>query len=200
MVRVLGDKAVDVFNKLNQRYIGMFCPIDQKTQDGSVKLIGLIDENGRVLRDVRRKEQVVKCILRYPVQILLKGHDDDFVLPGFIQFHRKKPAQSGFLCRGERSFFCLSKLRSVFNYQVVLKYGFLLAVQYSEQVLEMNRDHVKALAVNARSRSSYDELSRYLMRMQQYKGGNEMVRSLCSEWMSKYPTRKVMVSELSRFT
>ena len=82
---------------------------------------------------------------------------------------------------------------------LINKYGFLLAVQYSEQVLEMYRDYVKTLAVNARNRSSYDELTRYLMRMQQYGGGNELVRSLCLEWMSKYPTRKVMVNELSRF-
>ena len=82
---------------------------------------------------------------------------------------------------------------------LINKYGFLLAVQYSEQVLEMYRDYVKTLAVNARNRSSYDELTRYLMRMQQYRGGNELVRSLCLEWISKYPTRKVMVSELSRF-
>lgn len=82
---------------------------------------------------------------------------------------------------------------------LINKYGFLLAAQYSEHILEMYRDHVKVLAENARNRSSYDELTRYLMRMQQYRGGNEMVRSLCLEWMGKYPTRKVMMRELSRF-
>lgn len=82
---------------------------------------------------------------------------------------------------------------------LINKYGFLLAAQYSEQVLEVYRDHVKALAVNARNKSSYDELTRYLLRMQQYRGGNEMVRSLCLEWMVKFPTRKVMMGELSRF-
>ena len=44
----------------------------------------------------------------------------------------------------------------------------------------------------------YDELIRYLKRMQQYIGGKEMVRSLCNNWIVKYPTRKVMVQELSK--
>ena len=43
---------------------------------------------------------------------------------------------------------------------------------------------------------AYDELIRYMKRMQQYEGGNDMVRELCREWIAMYPTRKVMVQEL----
>ena len=76
------------------------------------------------------------------------------------------------------------------------KYGFLLVEKYSEPILREYCSYVSALADNARYRSSYDELIRYLKRMQQYNGGHEMVRNLCREWIGKYPTRKVMVKEL----
>lgn len=79
------------------------------------------------------------------------------------------------------------------------KYGFLLAEKYSEQILDVYQCYVLELADTARSRSAYDELIRYLKRMQQYDGGREMVQSLCDEWIEKYPTRRVMVQELSEF-
>lgn len=76
------------------------------------------------------------------------------------------------------------------------KYGFLLAGDYSEPILREYCIYVSSLADHARNRSNYDELTRYLRRMQQYKGGNDMVQKLCREWINKYPTRKVMVQEL----
>lgn len=79
------------------------------------------------------------------------------------------------------------------------KYGFLLAEMYGEQILNVYKDYVILLADDARSRTAYDELSRYLMRMREYAGGEELVRELCREWIEKYPTRKVMIKELSRF-
>ena len=42
------------------------------------------------------------------------------------------------------------------------------------------------------------ELLRYLRRMQQYRGGKEVVERLCRNWILAYPTRKVMVSELGK--
>lgn len=78
------------------------------------------------------------------------------------------------------------------------KYGFLLAEDYSEPVLREYGKYVSSLADYARNRSNYDELIRYLRRIQQYKGGYELVRTLCREWISKYPTRKVMVQELRK--
>ena len=78
------------------------------------------------------------------------------------------------------------------------KYGFLLAEDYSESILHEYHDYVSSVADYARNRSSYDELVRYLKRMQQYIGGKDMVRNLCREWIAKYPTRKVMVQELQK--
>ena len=76
------------------------------------------------------------------------------------------------------------------------KYGFLLVEDYSEPILQAYCKYVSSLADHARNRADYDELIRYLRRMQQYRGGKDMVRELCREWISRYPTRIVMVQEL----
>ncbi|MBQ3975662.1 MAG: hypothetical protein II628_16065, partial [Lachnospiraceae bacterium] len=78
------------------------------------------------------------------------------------------------------------------------KYGFLLADLYPEQILEQYEAYVCSIAEKARNRSWYDELLRYLRRMQQYRGGREVVEKLCRKWILAYPTRKVLVSELGR--
>ena len=77
-------------------------------------------------------------------------------------------------------------------------YGFLLAEDYAEPILAEYREYVSNVAENARNRAIYDILTRYLKRMQQYPGGNELVRRLCMQWISRYPTRKVMVEELNK--
>ena len=77
-------------------------------------------------------------------------------------------------------------------------YGFLLAEDYAEPILAEYREYVSIVAENARNRATYDILTRYLKRMQQYPGGNELVRRLCMQWISRYPTRKVMVEELNK--
>ena len=76
------------------------------------------------------------------------------------------------------------------------KYGFLLVENHSDPILREYCKYVSSLADYARNRSSYDELIRYLKRMQQYKDGPEIVRELCREWINRYPTRKVMIQEL----
>jgi len=78
------------------------------------------------------------------------------------------------------------------------KYGFLLSDTYSEPILQEYCRYVSSVAEHARNRTSYDELIRYLMRMKQYTGGQEMVRNLCLAWIDKYPTRKLMVQELRK--
>lgn len=78
------------------------------------------------------------------------------------------------------------------------KYGFLLADLYPDQILEQYETYVCAKAEGARNRAWYDELLRYLRRMQQYRGGKEVVERLCRNWILAYPTRKVMVSELGK--
>ena len=83
---------------------------------------------------------------------------------------------------------------------LVNKYGFLLAEKYSGYILEFYRKHVIKLADVACNRSRYDELIRYLLRMRHYNGGDDLVTSLCTEWCTKYPTRRVMVEELSKLS
>ena len=79
------------------------------------------------------------------------------------------------------------------------KYGYLLANAYSDQILPEYIRHVSSIAENARSKTSYNELTEYLKRMQQYKGGPDTARNLCREWIHKYPTRKIMCQELQKF-
>jgi len=79
------------------------------------------------------------------------------------------------------------------------KYGYLLAENYSEPILQEYGKYVSSIADYARNRSSYDELGRYLRRMQEYTGGKKMVTSLCRKWINQYPTRKVMLQELEVF-
>ena len=76
------------------------------------------------------------------------------------------------------------------------KYGFLLAEEYSGPILQEYFSYVSNIAEHARNRSAYDELIRYLKRMNQYAGGKEIVQNMCKTWILKYPTRKVMVQEL----
>lgn len=78
------------------------------------------------------------------------------------------------------------------------KYGFLLADLYPDRILEQYETYVCDMAEGARNRAWYDELLRYLRRMQQYRGGKEAVERLCRKWILAYPTRKVMVSELGK--
>ena len=86
------------------------------------------------------------------------------------------------------------KQKNRLNY--INKYGFLLAEEYSGPILQEYFTYVSGIAENARNRSAYDELIRYLKRMRQYTDGTEMVQKLCKTWILKYPTRKVMVQEL----
>ena len=80
---------------------------------------------------------------------------------------------------------------------LVNKYGIVLSELYSKEILDFYTDYVSELAQYACNRSRYDELIRYLMRMSQYQGGEKTARRLSAEWIAKYPTRKVMVKELS---
>lgn len=82
--------------------------------------------------------------------------------------------------------------------KLVNKYGFLLADNYSSEILNFYKNYVSKLAEVACNRSRYDELIGYLLRMRHYKYGNDLVISLCKDWSAIYHTRKVMVQELSK--
>ncbi len=83
---------------------------------------------------------------------------------------------------------------------LINKYGFALSEAYSEAILDFYSAFVSKLAEAACNRSRYDELSRYLMRMAQFSGGKERVRQLAWDWITLYPTRKVMVQMLEGLT
>ena len=74
----------------------------------------------------------------------------------------------------------------------------LLADQHAEQILNIYREYVDNYAQSARNRHNYGVLSSYLRRMRQYPSGDKLVRSLCRNWINRYPTRKVMVEELRK--
>ncbi len=79
------------------------------------------------------------------------------------------------------------------------KFGFLLADEHSEEILEIYRKYVESIAETVRNRSGYQRLTSYLSRMLRYEGGPELVKKLASRWSAEYPTRRVMLQELSRF-
>lgn len=82
---------------------------------------------------------------------------------------------------------------------LINKYGFLLAGDYSEYILDYYSRFVSELAEAACNRSRYDELERYLIRMTQYLNGDKRVKELSSKWINMYPTRKVMVQMLRKW-
>lgn len=92
--------------------------------------------------------------------------------------------------------------RCLFEYEEIAllnKYGSMLTEKYSAPILEVYETYVKKLAETACNRSRYDELTEYLSRMRAYEGGEVLVSDLAREWMAAYPTRKVMIRELSAF-
>ncbi|GEM_PF-4356960 len=87
-----------------------------------------------------------------------------------------------------------SRLVSLYN-----KYGFTLEKYYTPQILRFYKTYVEEFAMDARNPARYRELSSYLQRMQQYEGGQKMVRELAADLGQKFPTRKQMVQMLNGF-
>lgn len=79
---------------------------------------------------------------------------------------------------------------------LINRYGFLLPAKYSGSILDFYSQFVSGLVAGARSRSAYEGVIRYLMRMSKYKGGAETAKKLALDWIERYHTRKVMVQEL----
>ena len=80
--------------------------------------------------------------------------------------------------------------------QWINKYGFYLADLYPEEILAEYTGYVSDLVAFSRNRARYQEIIRYLKRMEQYPGGRELVQDLCRQWIAAYPTKKVLVREL----
>lgn len=79
---------------------------------------------------------------------------------------------------------------------LINRYGFLLPEKYSGLILDFYSQFVSGLVAGARSRSAYEGVIRYLMRMSKYKGGAETAKKLALDWIGRYHTRKVLVQEL----
>lgn len=79
------------------------------------------------------------------------------------------------------------------------QYGELLAREYPREVLEAWRGQVAEMAVSARSRASYNALTKSLTAMCRIPGGEQLVRQLARQWITQYPTRQVLIRDLQRF-
>lgn len=85
------------------------------------------------------------------------------------------------------------------NVDLLNEYAFLLADNYSHEILELYRKHVENLAESARNSSRYSKLVGYLKKMQKIQGGDGMVQGLIDKWLTLYASRKLMVRELAKF-
>ena len=82
--------------------------------------------------------------------------------------------------------------------ELINKYGFLLAEKYSAEILDYYSQYISDLAEVACNRSRYDNMKRYLLRMAQYPGGEQLARCISAQWEAMYPTRKVMIQEMRK--
>lgn len=79
------------------------------------------------------------------------------------------------------------------------RYGFLLADDYGTEILMAYEKYVSEVASTVRNESGYRRLIGYMNRMCHYEGGREATKRLAEEWRAAYPTRRVMVKELTEF-
>ena len=77
-------------------------------------------------------------------------------------------------------------------------YGYLLAEDHSEEILQIYERHVRIIAKDARNHHAYGQMIDCLCRMQSYSGGMNVVKRLITEWIEAYPTRKKMIEELKK--
>lgn len=80
----------------------------------------------------------------------------------------------------------------------VQKYENVLKKDYSEQLLDKYRDEVNKMALYTSNRNCYQEMVSLLRRMQQMKGGSEIVEDICCQWRIKYKNRPAMMDELNK--
>ena len=68
---------------------------------------------------------------------------------------------------------------------------------YAVSILKVYVEFLLALADSVFGILNYDQFVRCLNSIRQYSIGEELVHQICSEWIVKYPTLKVIVRELS---
>ncbi len=78
------------------------------------------------------------------------------------------------------------------------EYEKVLKKEYPEQILGKYKDEVNKMAMHTSDRKHYAHLVSLLRKMQQMKGGVELVEQIATEWKAKYKNRPAMMDELKK--
>jgi hypothetical protein len=78
------------------------------------------------------------------------------------------------------------------------EYENVLKKDYPEQILDKYNNEVNKMAVHTSDRKHYAYLVSLLRKMQQMKGGQELVEQMVVEWKVKYKNRPAMMDELRK--
>lgn len=78
------------------------------------------------------------------------------------------------------------------------EYEKVLKKEYPEQILGKYKDEVNKMAMHTSDRKHYAHLVSLLRKMQQMKGGRELVEQIAVEWRVKYKNRPAMMDELRK--
>lgn len=81
---------------------------------------------------------------------------------------------------------------------VLQEYEKVLKKEYPERILGKYKDEVNKMAMHTSDRKHYAHLVSLLRRMQQMKGGRELVEQIAVEWRVKYKNRPAMMDELRK--
>ena len=78
------------------------------------------------------------------------------------------------------------------------EYERILEKEYPEQILVKYMDEVNKMAIYTSDRKRYAYLVSILRKMQNVKGGVELVERIVAEWKVKYKNRPAMMDELRK--
>lgn len=78
------------------------------------------------------------------------------------------------------------------------EYENVLKKEYPEQILRKYEDEINKMAIHTSNRKHYMYLISLLRKMQQIKGGSELVKQIAGEWQVKYKNRPAMMDELRK--
>lgn len=81
---------------------------------------------------------------------------------------------------------------------ILQEYEKVLKKEYPEQILGKYKDEVNKMAMHTSDRKHYAHLVSLLRKMQQMKGGRELVEQIAVEWRVKYKNRPAMMDELRK--
>ena len=114
----------------------------------------------------------------------------------------------------EKIFACVRNLDELYNYEALYDRLLEMALQapslyyilrYEEKVKDLAPDRIlekyetviREIAESASNRTTYAEIAAYLIRMQSYPNGNNLVKKILDEFRIKYKRRPAMMDELN---